>query len=68
MYKQFFTLFFGFLAFVLIWAILVILSPLMIAIILGKISWDAIFKKKLDAPKVLPYVPATTDNNFHSAN
>lgn len=66
--KLIFRVLFGILAFLLIWLVLLALSPFMLAIILGQFAFDAIFKKKVDKPKTRLYVPATKDNDIHSAN
>lgn len=59
-------------AFVIIWAILLFLSPFLIAILCGQYAKTILAAKKIDklvdAPKVLPYIPATKDNNKFSYN
>lgn len=72
MVKQLLQLTKGILGFVIIWAILLFLSPFFIAILCGQYAKELLTAKKVvklvDAPKVLTYVPATKDNNVHSAN
>lgn len=62
----------GLIGFFIIWMILLILSPFLIAILCGQYAKTIIAAKKVDklvdAPKVLPYIPATKDNNVHSYN
>lgn len=59
----------GILGFIIIWLICLVAMPVFVAIIaIGQTKKFFAAKKKIDAPKVLAYVPATTDNNIHSAN
>lgn len=62
----------GLIGFFIIWIILLILSPFLIAILCGQYAKTIIAAKKVDkvvdTPKVLAYVPATKDNNVHSYN
>ena len=72
MIKQLFQLTKGILGFVIIWAILVFLSPFFIAILCGQYAKELLTVKKVDklvdAPKVLTYIPATKDNDKFSCN
>ena len=64
-------LFSGFLAFFIIWLICLAALPIFLAIIGAKYAQEFIAektKKKLAPQKELLYVPATKDNNIHSAN
>jgi hypothetical protein len=60
----------GLLAFIITWLACLVASPIFLAIIGLKYIQDfsAQKKKVLDRSKVLYYVPATKDNNIHSAN
>lgn len=64
-------LFSGFLAFFIIWLICLAASPIFLVIIGAKYAQEFIAEKtnkKLAPQKELLYVPATKDNNIHSAN
>lgn len=72
MVKQLLNTLKGLIGFVIIWAILLFLSPFLIAILCGQYAKTILAAKKVDklvdAPKVLTYIPATKDNNVHSYN
>ena len=64
-------LFLGLVAFLVIWLICLAASPIFLVIVGAKYAQEFIAektKKKLAPQKELLYVPATKDNNIHSAN
>lgn len=62
----------GIAAFLIIWLICLAASPIFLVIIAGKYAADFLATRKVNkelAPqKTLWYIPATKDNNIHSAN
>ncbi len=71
-FKLFLKLISGLLGFVIIWVICLALSPVFIMVIGVKYAQEFLaakkVKKELAPPKTIWYIPATTDNNTHSAN
>jgi len=62
----------GILGFLIIWVICLAVSPFFLAIIGARYAQDFLaakkVNKKLARHKNILYVPATKDNNIHSAN
>jgi TRAP-type C4-dicarboxylate transport system permease small subunit len=58
---------------VIVWMLCVIAAPIFLVIVGAKYAQDYLDKRQnkldtLDIQEYIPYVPATTDNNIHSAN
>lgn len=60
----------GLIGFLIVWLVLLALSPFMITILCAIYAKEFLTgkSKQVDKPQILTYIPATTDNNTFSAN